>query len=82
MIVLHNDYIFLPQIKKEDAHTSLNETDNKIRIKMRKRVPFYITSIFGNPINKDTESGMLKIVYTYALEIKNIVCEVILQCII
>lgn len=77
MIVLHNDYIFLPQIKKENAHISSNDADDTIRIQMRKRVPFYITSIFGKPINIDTENGMLKIVYTYALEIKNIVYEVI-----
>ena len=77
MIILHNDYIFLPQIKKEDTHILSNDADDTIRIQMRKRVPFYLTSVFGEPIHKDTENGMLKIVYTYVLEIKKIVYEVI-----
>lgn len=77
MAVLHNDYIFLPKTKKEDSYISSKDTDDTIRIQMRKNVLLYIKSIFGEPISKDKENIMFKIIYTYEIEIKNIIYEVI-----
>lgn len=77
MVVLNNDYIFLPQIKKDDSRVSSKGTDDTIRIQMRKNVFLYIQSIFGEPISKDTENIMFKIIYIYEIEVKNIMYEVI-----
>lgn len=77
MAVLYNDYIFLPKTKKEDSHISSKDNDDTICIQARKKVPLYIKNIFGEPISKDIENIMLKIIYTYEIEIKNIMYEVI-----
>lgn len=76
MATLHNDYIFLPKIKKEESFTSSKDTDGAIHIQMEKSVLFYIRSVFGEPINKDTQNIVFKIVYTYEIEIENIKYEV------
>lgn len=77
MAVLHNDYIFLPKTKKEDSYVSSKDTDDTIRIQAGKNVFLYIRNIFGEPISKDTENIMFKIIYTYEIEIKNIIYKVI-----
>lgn len=77
IIVLHNNYIFLPKAKKEESFTSSKDTDGTIHLKMEKNVLSYIRSIFGKPISKDAENIMFKIIYTYEIEIKNIKYDVI-----
>ena len=77
MAVLHNDYIFLPKTKKEYPHISSQDTDDTIRIQARKNVLLYIRNIFGEPICKDKENIVFKIIYTYEMEIKNTMYEVI-----
>ena len=77
MVVLNNDYIFLPKTKKDDSRISSKDTDDTIRIQARKNVFLYIRNIFGEPICKDEENIVFKIIYTYEMEIKNIMYEVI-----
>lgn len=77
MIVLNNNYIFLPKTKKEESFTSSKDTDGTIHLKMEKNVLSYIRNILGEPISKDTENIMFKIIYTYEIEIKNIKYDVI-----
>ena len=50
MVVLNNDYIFLPKTKKDDSRISSKDTDDTIRIQARKNVLLYIRNIFGEPI--------------------------------
>ena len=76
MATLHNDYIFLPKAKKEESFSSSKDTDDAIHIQMEKNVLLYIRNIFGEPINKNTENIVFKIVYTYEIEIENIKHEV------
>lgn len=47
MVVLNNDYIFLPKTKKDDSRISSKDTDDTIRIQARKNVLLYIRNIFG-----------------------------------
>ena len=77
MVVLNNDYIFLPKTKKDDSRISSKDTDDTIRIQARKNVLLYIRNIFGEPICKDKENIVFKIIYTYEMEIKNTMYEVI-----
>ena len=44
MVVLNNDYIFLPKTKKDDSRISSKDTDDTIRIQARKNVLLYIGS--------------------------------------
>lgn len=37
MIVLHNNYIFLPKINKKASFTSSKDTDGTIHLKMEKK---------------------------------------------
>lgn len=76
MATLHNDYIFLPKAKKEESFSSSKDTDGTIHIQMEKNVLLYIRNIFGEPISKNTENIVFKIVYTYEIEIENIKHEV------
>ena len=46
MVVLNNDYIFLPKTKKDDSRISSKDTDDTIRIQARKNVLFYIKKYF------------------------------------
>lgn len=78
MIILHNNYIFLPKVKKEDSSKSAyKDDDNTIHLKIEKNVLSYIKSIFGEPISKDTENIMFKIIYTYDMEIESIRYDVV-----
>lgn len=76
MATLHNDYIFLPKAKKEESFSSSKDTDGAIHIQMEKNVLLYIRNIFGEPISKNTENIVFKIVYTYEIEIEDINHEV------
>ena len=76
MATLHNDYIFLPKAKKEESFSSSKDADGTIHIQMEKNVLLYIRNIFGEPISKNTENIVFKIVYTYEIEIQNIKHEV------
>lgn len=76
MATLHNDYIFLPKAKKEESFTSSKDKDGTIHIQMEKNVLLYIRNIFGEPISKNTENIVFKIVYTYEIEIEDIKHEV------
>lgn len=78
MIILHNNYIFLPKVKKEDSSKSAyKDDDNTIHLKIEKNVLSYIKSIFGEPISKDTENIVFKIIYTYDMEIESIRYDVV-----
>lgn len=78
MIILHNNYIFLPKVKKEDSSkSSYKDDDNTIHLKIEKNVLSYIKSIFGEPISKDTENIVFKIIYTYDMEIESIRYDVV-----
>lgn len=76
MIILQNSYIFLPKAKKEDFSRSSKDANGEIHLKMEKKVFSYIISIFGEPIKKDTENIVFKIIYTYEIEIENIKYDV------
>ncbi len=65
MVVLNNDYIFLPKTKKDDYRISSKGTDDTIRIQARKNILLYIRNIFGEPICKDKENIVFKVIYTY-----------------
>ncbi|MCM1101973.1 MAG: Swt1 family HEPN domain-containing protein [Clostridium sp.] len=77
MIVLHNDYIFLPKSKKKNSYMSSKGTDDTIRIQMKKNIIIHIKSIFGEPISNDAENTVFKNILMYEIEIKNIMYEVL-----
>lgn len=77
MILLHNNYIFLPKTKKEDSSVSSKNTGNAIHLNIKKSISSYIKSIFGEPISKDKENIVFKITYTYEMEIESIKYNVV-----
>ena len=72
MTLLHNSYIFLRKDKKEDISAQPKDADGAVHYKAGKSVFSYIKSIFGEPVRKDTENMVLKIIYTYEIEFEGI----------
>lgn len=77
MIRLQNSYIFLPKAKKEDSLPPSKDADGAIHLKFEKKVRNYIEGIFGEPVRKDTENLVFRIIYTYEIEIEGIKHDVV-----
>lgn len=72
MITLHNNYIFLPNFKKEKkTQPSKNSTKNTIQINIQKNIYEYILDIFGIPLKKEILETRFQINCTYKLVINN-----------
>lgn len=69
MITLYNNYIFLQKEKQEDSLVTKEDKTNVINT--RKNIDYYVKSIFGEPIDKNTEIIKFKFIYTYEVEIEN-----------
>lgn len=72
MVTLYNNYIFLPK----ERNTVVSEQIDDIRcFKIDRKLPFYIKSIFGEPISKDTDHILSKTVSIYEIEVENVKYE-------
>lgn len=76
MIILHNNYIFLPKDKGKNVSPTPEETGAVIYLRTEKKVFSYIKSIFGEPVSKDTSDKVFKIIYIYEIKIDGIMHNV------
>ena len=78
MITLHNNYIFLPKLKKESKTVPSQSNDgNVIHIDSLKSVNGYVKKVFGEPNDKDYKRRPFKMSYTYNIECSGISYNVI-----